>query len=96
MAKLTVIAKVTAKKESIEALEAELIKLVAPTRQEQGCIEYRLHRDNNDPAVFIFYENWENMAALERHMNSSHFQAYVKATEPLIADKAVNLMTGVM
>jgi quinol monooxygenase YgiN len=95
MAKLTVVAKVTAKKESIAALEAELIKLLAPTRKEEGCIEYRLHRDNNDPAVFIFYEYWESMAALDRHMNSPHFTAYVKATENLMADKAVHLMTCV-
>ncbi|GAB7026460.1 putative quinol monooxygenase [Geotalea toluenoxydans] len=95
MANLTVVAKVVAKKESIEALKAELIKLIPPTRKEEGCIEYRLHQDNHDPAVFIFYENWQNKDALDRHMASPHFTAYVKATEPLMADKAVNLLTGV-
>jgi len=26
------------------------------------CIEYRLHLDNDDSDVFIFYENWESEA----------------------------------
>lgn len=95
MAPLTVVAKVVAKTDSIEALRQELIKLVAPTRQEEGCIEYRLHQDNQAPAVFIFYENWQDKAALDRHMASPHFLAYIKATEEMIADKAVHLMTGI-
>ncbi len=93
MAKVTVVAKVTAKKEAVEAVKAELLKMVAPTRAEEGCLEYRLHQDNADPAVFIFYENWRDMACLERHMASPHFQAYVAAVGDLLADKAVHLMT---
>lgn len=96
MAPLTVVAKVVAKKEAISALRLELVKLVAPTRQEEGCIEYRLHQDNQDPCIFIFYENWQDRAALDRHMASSHFTAYVEATEGLISDKAVHLMTCIM
>jgi quinol monooxygenase YgiN len=95
MAPLTVVAKVVAKSESVTALRTELLRLLAPTRQEEGCIEYRLHQDNQDPTVFIFYENWQDRAALDRHMASPHFTAYIKATEGMIADKAVHLMTGV-
>ena len=53
MANLTVVAKVVAKKEMVEALKVELIKLIEPTRKENGCIDYRLQQDNEDPAVFI-------------------------------------------
>lgn len=95
MAKVTVVAKVVAKKDSVEAVEAEVLKLVAPTRQEEGCIEYRLHRDNDDPALFVFYENWENRACLDRHMNSAHFRNYIAAVDGLIADKIVYLMTEI-
>lgn len=95
MAPLTVVAKVVAKSDSIEALRSELVKLIAPTRQEEGCLEYRLHQDNQDPAVFIFYENWQNKVALDQHMTSPHFTVYIKATEGLIANKAVHLMTGI-
>ena len=48
MAKVTVVAKVTAKAEAVEAVRGELLKMVAPTRAEDGCLEYRLHQDNAD------------------------------------------------
>lgn len=93
MAKVTVVAKVTAKDGAMEAVQAELLKMIAPTRKEEGCIEYRLHQDSSDPAVFLFYENWENRACLDQHMNSPHFRAYVAAVADLIVDKSVLLMT---
>ena len=96
MTKITVIAKVTAKPDVIEAVQAELLKMLAPTRQEAGCIEYRLHQDNNNPALFAFYENWESMSCLEKHMASKHFMDYVKAVDELLVEKSVNIMTEVV
>lgn len=95
MSALTVVAKVVARKDAVEAVTAQLMKLIAPTRQEQGCIQYTLHQDNLDPAVFVFYETWENRTALDRHMNSEHFKAYISAVDGLIAEKTVHLMTKV-
>lgn len=92
---LTVVAKITAKADAVEAVAAQLMNLVAPTRQEQGCIEYTLHRDNQNPAVFVFYETWEDQSALERHMNSPHFISYINAVDGMIAEKAVHLMSRV-
>ena len=96
MSTVTVVAKVTAKSDAIEAVKIALIKMLAPTRQEEGCIEYRLHQDNDNPAVFVFYENWKSPACLERHMNSQHFQAYVAAVVDLIAEKIVHKMTEIV
>jgi quinol monooxygenase YgiN len=95
MAKVTVVAKVVAKPEAVAAVKAELLKLVAPTRQEAGCGEYRLHQDNDEPTVFTFYENWESQACLDQHMASAHFQAYVAAVDGLLADKVVHRMTEI-
>lgn len=93
MSIVTVVAKLTVKADAIEVVKAELLKMIAPTRAEDGCIEYRLLQDNDDPAVFIFYENWESIACLERHMASEHFKCYVAAVGDLIADKVVHKMT---
>ena len=95
MAKITVVARVVAKKEAVEAVKAELLKIIGPTRQEPGCIEYRLHQDNEDTAVFLFYENWENLSCLEQHMISPHFQSYVAAVGDLLAEKVVHKMTEI-
>lgn len=95
MAQLTVIAKVVAKKDSVESLKNELLKLVPPTRKEAGCIEYNLHQDNEDPAVFVFYETWDSPAGLENHMNSDHFKNYVNAAGDLIEEKVVHKMARI-
>lgn len=95
MSKVTIVAKVTAKSDAIGAVKSELIKMIALTRQEQGCIEYRLHQDNDNPAVFVFYENWESPSCVDQHMNSPHFKAYVAAVGDLLADKVVHKMTEI-
>lgn len=95
MSPITIIARVMAKKESVEKVRSELFKLIAPTRREEGCIEYRLHQDNEDPSLFIFYENWESAAALGNHITSDHYKAYVKASEGLIEGKVIHKLTGI-
>lgn len=95
MSNLTIVAKVVAKKECIEVVKTELLKLVEPTRRESGCIEYRLHQDNDNPAVFIFYENWESGTCLEQHINADHFKAYISAVDGMVEEKTVHKMTGI-
>ncbi|MDD2271717.1 MAG: putative quinol monooxygenase [Desulfuromonadaceae bacterium] len=93
MSKITVVAKIVAKKDAVETVKSELLKLVPLTREEAGCIEYKLHQDNEEPAVFVFYETWESLVCLENHMNSDHFKNYVNAVGSLIEEKIVHKMT---
>jgi quinol monooxygenase YgiN len=90
---LTVVAKLVAKHESIADVKNELIKLVNPTRSEAGCIEYMLHQDIANPAVFIFYENWDNEECLAKHKETDHYKSCFDAIGNLIQDKEVHLMT---
>lgn len=96
MSTITVVAKLVARKDSLEAVKTELLKLIEPTRRERGCIEYRLHQDNGDPAVFVFYENWESSASLEKHTTTDHYKAYVSAVDSLLEGKTVNKMTRIV
>ena len=93
MPQVTVVAKVVAKKESVESVRSELLRLIAPTRSEDGCIEYRLHQDHDDPAVFIFYENWANESSLARHIESEHFKIYASAVDGMLEEKNVHRLT---
>lgn len=95
MSKVTVVATLVFKADALEQVKPELAKLVAATRTEEGCIEYRLHQDTNDPAVFIFYENWASMVCLERHLNAAHFKQYVAAVGHLITERAMHTLTEV-
>lgn len=93
MSELTVVAKVVARADSVEDVKNELLKLITPTRKEKGCIKYTLHQDNDDQAVFVFYETWESAACLQDHMNTDHYKSYVSAVSSLIKEKVVNKMT---
>lgn len=57
MTALTIVANIIAKPNSVELVKAELLKLIDVTRAEEGCINYELHQDNENPAHFVFYEN---------------------------------------
>lgn len=94
MQTLTVVATIVAKKDCVESLKNELLRLVAPTRQEEGCIEYRLHQDNENPALFLFYENWADAVFLEKHLTTARFKAYMAAAEDLVEQKTVHKLTG--
>jgi len=93
MKNLTIVAKIEAKKESIDLVKSELLKLIEPTRQEDGCVQYDLHQDNERPEVFLFFENWANRELWQKHMNNEHLAAYMAATEGAVENFEVYEMT---
>lgn len=93
MAQLTVVAHITAKADQVDFVKAELEKLMGPTRQEAGCVQYDLHQDNDNPAHFMYFENWESRELWQQHMQSEHLLAYRAATESAVADFALYEMS---
>jgi quinol monooxygenase YgiN len=83
---LTIIAKIESLPQHSDFVKQELIKLIPTTKSEEGCVQYDLHQDNNDPARFLFYENWTSRELWQIHMRSAHLQAYNHATEGMIAN----------
>jgi len=71
---LTVIARIRAKPGCEARLQQELERMLAPTRAEPGCVEYILHRCLDDPALFVFYENWKSQADLDTHFATPHLK----------------------
>lgn len=95
MSILTVVAHIEAKQDQVELVRAELLKLIEPTRQEQGCLQYDLHQDNERPELFVFYEGWESKVLLQAHLASGHIQAYSQAVEGAIASFVIGEMTKI-
>lgn len=93
--KLTIVAKILAKPEKRAFVKEELIKLIEPTKQEEGCINYDLHQDNENENLFLFYENWVNRDLWQKHMNNAHIAAYAKATEGAVEEFILHEMTPV-
>ena len=92
---LTIVARIEANPGREELVKSELMKLLGPTRAEAGCLQYDLHQDNDNPAVFLFHENWENRELWRRHMESEHITNYAAATAGAVASFALNEMTRV-
>lgn len=95
MAQITIVANIKAEADKVDLLKTELLKLIEPTRAEAGCLQYDLHQDNETPAHFMFFENWESREAWQTHMNAQHLKDFLVATNGAVVDFAVNEMTKV-
>ncbi len=66
-------------------LEAELRALVAPTRKEEGCLQYDLHRGADQPGTFLFHEVWESREHHTAHTRTLHFLRWQARKDSLLA-----------
>ncbi len=95
MSELTIVANIHASPDRIDLVRSELEKLVSITRAEEGCIQYDLHQDNENPAHFLFYESWESRELWQVHMNAPHLADYMEATEGAVAEFTLNEMSRI-
>lgn len=95
MARLTIVAHITAKTDKAELVKRELLKLIDSTRAEKGCINYDLHQDNENPAHFLFYENWESRDLWQAHMGNQQLKDYMEAVEGAVEDFTLHEMTHI-
>lgn len=95
MPPLTIVANIVAHPEKVELVRTELEKLVAITRSEPGCLQYDLHQNNDNPAHFMFYENWASRELWQTHMRAPHLQAYGVATAGAVENFVLYEMTGI-
>lgn len=93
--KLTIVARILVKEGKVELVKNELLKLIDITRAEEGCINYDLHHDNENPNFFLFHENWENRELWQKHMVNKHLADYLVATEGAVEEFIVSEMTHI-
>ncbi len=83
---LTVVARIKAKPGMEEKVDEELVKLLAPTRREKGCLHYDMHRSLDDKSLFLFYESWASEEDLKKHLQSPHIRAWFQLSRELLAE----------
>ena len=84
--RVTVLALVRAREGMEKRVEQELLALVAPSRQDVACIDYNLHRSQDDKTVFMFYENWTSREALDEHLSMPYLDAFDETVEGMLAE----------
>jgi quinol monooxygenase YgiN len=82
---MKVILRLAARPEKVDELKAILTGLVAPTRNEAGCLSYEIFQNRADPCDFTFVEEWASDAALDAHWKAPHVQDALARGAPLLA-----------
>jgi len=80
-----VVARITAQADKVQEVKSILLRLLQPTRAEEGCISYDLHQSETDPAEFVFLEEWVSGAAILAHMQKAHVQEALSKAAALLA-----------
>ncbi len=68
-------------------LEAELRALVGPSRREEGCLTYNLHRSLDTPGALLLHEVWTSREAHTEHTNTRHFLRWNARKDALLASR---------
>ena len=95
MPKLTIVAHIHAQPDQADLVKAELEKLLPITRAEDGCLQYDLHQDHENPAHFLFFENWASREQWRTHMDAPHLAAYMAATDGAVTEFTLNEMSQI-
>ena len=62
----------------LEAIEHDALH---SEQDERGCLRFNVIRDRTDPNVYIFYEVYEDEAALDEHRKTPHFGVWSEAAK---------------
>jgi quinol monooxygenase YgiN len=69
-------------------------QLASLSRLETGCHGFEAARSNDDPRVFVLYEQWADQAALDTHYATEHFQRLgVNGIRPLAESRLAHKCT---
>jgi len=71
------IARVQVKPGQGQLVADALRELTGPSRAEAGCIRYEPCQAKEDPTVLLVLEEWASQEALDAHMATPHFKAFV-------------------
>lgn len=83
---LHVTARFLARPEARAALLDILGPLVAPIRQDPGCLRCHFTQSLRDPNEFLFIEEWQSHAALDRHLGDAYVTRAIEACTPLLSE----------
>ena len=66
----------------IAELKPALSAMEVASRVEEGCDDYTVSVELNNPNVLRITERWHTMEALEAHFNSAHMAVFRSAMAP--------------
>jgi len=64
-------------------LKAIEVDVLGSERDEPGCLRFNVLQDAQDPNVYLFYEVYEDQAALDAHRSAPHYDVWRQAADTL-------------
>lgn len=93
MKKVTVIARIRVREDSVQFIKEELKLLIGATHQEKGNIKYEIHQDLEDECVFYALQEWETWNDHAQHMKSPHITRIRDITIDCMEEWEINRVT---
>lgn len=91
MEKIVIIAKIKIKEEFANEVRRELVFLHKKTHEnDEGCLQYDVHKDYEEENTYVFLETWENEKFLDEHMKKEHFISFVQNVEGKLDSLEIN------
>lgn len=81
---MIVVIDILVKESNEEFVLKELQKIVLPTIQEIGCIQYDVHIDCNNQTQLLIYEQWKTKEDYENHTHNIHVVQCLKNIKDVI------------
>ena len=82
---LIVTGSIAARADTIDELRRASLEHVARSRGEPGCLEHGVAADVNDGLRLVFFERWEDRAALDAHFKVPASRAFAALAAKLAA-----------
>ena len=81
---LSIFARFHARAGEERAVADALRDVLAPTREEPGCLGIHAFRSSRDPRLFYIHSRWKDEPAFDHHAGLPHTVRFVERVTPLI------------
>lgn len=79
---MVIVAKLKAKEGHEEQMKEIFMNMISKVQDEEGTLIYTLHKSQNDPSQFMFYEKYKDMDAMTLHSSTPYFKELFPMIEP--------------
>ena len=79
------IARLPVQEEKVQEAIAAIKEFMVEVAKEEGTLFYTLNRDSKNPNTLVFMERYKDKAALDAHMASPQFKAFLAKGMTLLA-----------
>lgn len=74
--------------DSIEAFKGIAGEILTETRKEEGCVQYQLLQDIENPCLFLFFEEYKNEEAQVFHSQQPYLASFRERRDPMLQEPA--------